>query len=127
VPQVSGVDRCPGCPGPVDGDANVASAGTAERPKAPTAAELVLPPVTADAVAVATGPARAATAVAGPVVFAVQLEFADDPGPMTGETRELYADARRFLAEVLYADCHRRPGKGATLKTIRVDEVERNV
>lgn len=114
-------------PSPWKADADIASAGTAERSKAPTTAELVLPPVIADGAAVATVTADPATAVAGPVFFAVQLEFADDPGPMTEERSELYREARRFLADVLYAYRHRLAPKGTTLKTIRVDEVERAV
>jgi hypothetical protein len=114
-------------PAPWKADADLASAGTAERSKAPTTAELVLPPVSADDAAVATVPAEATTAVVRPIFFAVQLEFADGPGPMTEETSELYEEARRFLADVLYAYRHRLAPKGTTLKTIRVDEVERAV
>jgi hypothetical protein len=106
-------------------EADLATAGTAERSKAPTAADLVLPPVAADDAAVATVPAP--PTVTGPVFFAVQLEFADDAGPLTDEAAELYAEARRFLADVLYAYRHRLAPPGFKLKRIRVDEVERAV
>jgi hypothetical protein len=101
------------------------TAGTAERAKAPTTSDLVLPPVTADDPAVATE--QPPPAVAGPVFFAVQLEFADEPGPMTPEASQLYAEARQFLADVLYAYRHRLAPPGVRLTKIRVDEVERSV
>ena len=112
-------------PAPWKPEPELATAGTAERAKAPTTADLVLPPAVADDPAVATGPPR--TAAAGPDFFAVQLEFADGPGPMTEEASELYAEARRFLADVLYAYRHRLAPPGFQLKKIRVDEVERAV
>ena len=111
-------------PAPWRADADLTTAGTAERTKAPTAADMVLPPAD-DGSAVATVPAP--PAVAGPVFFAVQLEFADESGPMTEEAAELYAEARRFLADVLYAYRHRLAPPGFTLSKIRVDEVERAV
>jgi hypothetical protein len=109
-------------PSPWTPEPELAATGTAERTKAPTTADLVLPPVTAEPATVATVPA-----VAGPVFFAVQLEFADDSGPMTEEASALYAEARRFLADVLYAYRHRLAPPGFQLKKIRVDEVERAV
>lgn len=112
-------------PPPWKPEPELATAGTAERAKAPTTADLVLPPLAADTTSVAADPTPATTA--GPVFFAVQLEFADEPGPMTEEASELYAEARRFLADVLYAYRHRLAPPGFQLKKIRVDEVERAV
>ena len=114
----------PAAPAPSKPEPELATAGTAERAKAPTTADLVLPPVSVDS---ATDAAPAPSAITGPVFFAVQLEFADEPGPMTEEASELYAEARRFLADVLYAYRHRLAPPGYTLKKIRVDEVERVV
>lgn len=115
----------PAAPAPWKPEPEMATAGTAERAKAPTTADIVLPPVAADREIVE--PAPPPPAVAGPVFFAIQLEFADDPGPMTEEACELYAEARRFLADVLYAYRHRLAPPGFRLKKIRVDEVERAV
>jgi hypothetical protein len=115
----------PAAPAPWTPQPELATAGTAERAKVPTTPDLVLPPVTVDAEAVATAPVP--PTVAGPVFFAVQLEFADDCGPMSDEAAELYSEARRFLADVLYAYRHRLAPPGFQLRKIRVDEVERTV
>ena len=105
-------------PAPWEADADLASAGTAERAKTPTDAEFVLPPIPADDI-----PAEETRAP----VFVVQLEYAGDPGPMTDDTVALYEEARHFLADVLYAYRHRLAPKGARLTKVRVDGVEREV
>ena len=115
----------PAAPVPWKPEPELATAGTAERAKAPTTPDIVLPPVTVDDGGGDTPPAP--LPVAGPVFFAIQLEFADDTGPLTDEASELYAEARQFLADVLYAYRHRLAPPGFKLKRIRVDEVERAV
>jgi len=109
-------------------DADIASAGTAERAKTPTDAEFVLPPVPkVDSSSTESDDAEAPAEAAKGQVFVVELEFDGDPGPMTEELNELYVEARRFLVDVLYAYRHRLAPKGIRLRKVRVDEFEREV
>lgn len=128
--------RCKKCRGPLvvppapepalapwKADPVLASAGTAERAKTPTDADLVLPPLPADG---APSVAEIADLVRAPR-FVVQLEYAGDPGPVTEDTVALFEEARHFLADVLYAYRHRLAPKGARLTKVMVDGVEREV
>lgn len=110
-------------PAPRKSDAELASAGTAERAKVPTDAEFILPPAGEADAAGSTAPSESLAEQ----VFVVRLEFADDAGPTTAEAAELYAEARRFLADVLYAYRHRLSPPGARLTKVKVDEIERDV
>lgn len=110
-------------PAPPKSEAELASAGTAERAKVPTDAEFILPPVgEAD-------PGATTTLAENPAhqEFVVRLEFADGSEPATAAAVELYAEARRFLADVLYAYRHRLAPPGARLTKVTVDDVEREV
>jgi hypothetical protein len=128
--------RCKKCRGPLvvppapepvlapwKADPALASAGTAERAKTPTDADLVLPPLPVDG---APSVAEIADLVRAPR-FVVQLEYAGDPGPVTDDTVALFEEARHFLADVLYAYRHRLAPKGARLTKVVVDGVEREV
>jgi DNA-directed RNA polymerase subunit RPC12/RpoP len=106
-----------------------ASDGTAERAKTPTDAEFVLPPASPDT------PSPPASGEAVRVVgenghrhtFVVELEFADDPGPVTDGQSAMYREAHEFLADVLYAYRHRLAPNGVRLKKVKVDGVEREI
>jgi hypothetical protein len=106
-----------------------ASDGTAERAKTPTDAEFILPLASADALSPSAS--RAAAKAVGENghrhTFVVELEFADDPGPVTEELSAMYREAREFLADVLYAYRRRLAPDGVKLKKVRVDGVEREI
>jgi len=106
-----------------------ASDGTAERAKTPTDAEFILPLASADTIS-PPAPNEAAMAVGENGrrhTLVVELEFADDPGPVTEEHREVYREAREFLADVLYAYRRRLAPNGVRLRKVRVDGVEREI